>query len=274
MKEFSTLLSVYKYEKAEYIKTCFDSIYKQTLQPTEIVLVEDGCLSAELYQAIDEVSKQFPHFIRVRLDQNSGLGTALAKGLEACHYDIIARMDTDDICMPDRFEKQMNYLTEHPDIDVVGTWITEFVGDPSNKISIRCLPEEPEEIFEFGKSRNPINHPTVMFRKHAVEAVGGYMPFPLFEDYHLWARMLSQHHRFHNIQESLLLFRRSPEMMLRRGGWSYAKNEVIFQKALYQMGYISWLRMIHNIILRYGIRIMPNTVRSWIYSHFLRKFVS
>jgi glycosyltransferase involved in cell wall biosynthesis len=270
MKQFSVLLSVYKHEKPEYLKECFDSIAQQTLQPTEIVLVEDGPLTGELYQAIDREAERFRTLVRIRLQKNSGLGVALAEGLKNCHYDIVARMDTDDICLPQRFEKQVVFLESHPDIDVVGTWITEFVGAPKNKVSIRNLPEEHQDIFEFGKSRNPINHPSVMFRKHAVTEAGSYQPFPLFEDYYLWARMLCQGHKFHNLQEALLLFRRSPEMMMRRGGQSYANNEVAFQKKLHDIGYISRPRMLQNIALRYGIRLLPNAARSWVYSHFLR----
>jgi len=270
MKQFSILISVYKHEKAAYLKECFDSILQQTLPPTEIILVEDGQLTEELYAAIEEECQRFNNIIRVPLEKNCGLGIALNKGLEACHYDIIARMDTDDICLPDRFEKQWNFLNDHPDIDVLSAWITEFVDVPSNKVSIRSLPEQHDEIYEFGKTRNPINHPAVMFRKHAVEAVGSYQPAPLFEDYFLWARMLQANHRFHNIQEPLLLFRRSSAMMKRRGGQQYARHEIDFQKKIRDIGYITTWRMTKNIILRCGIRIMPNSLRTWIYKRYLR----
>lgn len=273
MKEFSLLMSVYKHEKAEHLKMCFDSIYQQTLLPTEIVLVEDGPLPSDLYQEIEKEELRFSSLRRIRLEKNQGLGIALNKGMQACSYDIIARMDTDDICIPERFEVQIDYLQEHPEIDVLGAWITEFDHDPTNTIAVRSLPEQHEDIYKFGMKRNPINHPVVMFRKQSVIDAGGYQPFPLFEDYYLWARMLKQGCRFYNLQRSLLLFRRSPEMVRRRGGLTYAHNEIQFQKKLHEIGYISFTCLIMNIARRYGVRIAPNWVRSLIYKYLLRTSV-
>jgi len=263
-------MSVYQSEHAEHLIACFDSIEKQTLSPTEIVLVEDGPLTPQLYEAIENEAKRFPCLKRVVLEKNQGLGIALSKGLQACSFDIVARMDTDDICTPNRFEAQMSYLQEHDEIDVLGAWITEFDHDPSNVISVRNLPENHDDIYRFGQKRNPINHPVVMFRKHAIQEAGGYLPLPLFEDYYLWARMLKKGYRFHNLPLSLLLFRRSPEMIRRRGGFSYAQNEIHLQKKLYEIGYISRIRMIKNVLIRYGVRIVPNYVRGFIYKNLLR----
>ena len=270
MKEFSLLISVYKGERAECLTTCFDSIYRQSVLPTEIILVEDGPLTPSLYEAIGREEKRFPCLRRVVLSDNQGLGVALNKGMQACSYDIVARMDTDDICMPDRFEVQMNYMTAHQEIDVLGAWITEFDIEPTNTVAIRNLPEKHDEIYNFGKKRNPMNHPVVMFRKQSVLNAGGYQPFPLFEDYYLWARMLKQGYRFHNLPQSLLLFRRSPEMVRRRGGLTYAHNEISFLKKLHEIGYISLWDLFRNVCQRYGVRIAPNWVRSLIYKHLLR----
>lgn len=270
MKQFSLLISVYKQEHSSYLTSCFDSIYRQSLKPTEIILVEDGPLTPELYDAIANEKKRFDNIISIKLAVNGGLGAALNAGMQHCHYDLIARMDTDDICHPQRFEKQVSFMQMHPEIDVLSSWIDEFDTTPDHIVSTRKIPETSEEIRVFGKIRNPINHPAVIFRKQAVTAVGGYQPFPLFEDYFLWARMLHRGAHFYNIQQPLLLFRRSPEMIRRRGGVKYAKSEVKFQLALYKLGYISYFRMIKNILIRYGIRIVPNNIRNWFYHHFLR----
>ncbi len=270
MEEFSLLMSVYKRENPQYLTECFDSIYQQTIQPAEIILVEDGPLTAGLYEAIGRQEKRFPSMKRIALPNNQGLGSALNQGLAACQHDIIARMDTDDICVPERFETQLKYLNEHPDIDVVSAWITEFDHEPSNIVGIRSLPANHEEIFKFGKKRNPVNHPVVMFRKSAVLAAGGYKPCFLFEDYYLWGRMLQQGYHFHNLQQSLLFFRRSPEMIQRRGGFGYALHEILFMLKLENIGYISITRLVINVIQRTGVRILPNTVRSFIYKYLLR----
>ncbi len=263
-------MSVYEREKPDYMRQSFDSIFGQTMLPSEVILVEDGKLSPELYEEIQFLKEKHPEIISVILEKNQGLGNAMRVGLEHCHYDIVARMDTDDICLPERFEKQVKFLQQHPKIDVVGTWIKEFEGSTNNIIGIRNLPEKSHDIYEFAKRRNPMNHPTVMFRKKAVIDAGSYQTFPLFEDYFLWVRMLVKGYKFYNIQEPLLLFRRSPQMIKRRGGWEYAMNEIHLQKLFRDIKFISTYEMIKNIIIRYGIRILPNSFRSWIYSHFLR----
>ena len=270
MKDFSLLLSVYKGEKAAFFIEAFDSIYNQTYKPTEIILVEDGPLTPDLYSAIEKTCNRFNNIIRVPLEKNQGLGVALNIGIKHCQYEYVARMDTDDICLPQRFETQMKYLEEHPDIDVLSAFIEEFDSSPDNVVAIRKLPENHQDIYKFGKIRNPINHPVVIFRKQAVIDAGGYQPFKLFEDYYLWARMLKKGSKFHNMQQSLLRFRRSPEMIRRRGGLNYAKSEISLQKSLFKIGYISAFRMIKNICIRFIVRIFPNKIRDWFYLTFLR----
>jgi glycosyltransferase involved in cell wall biosynthesis len=270
MKHFSLLMSVYINEQANHLTACFDSIYKQTVPPTEIILVEDGPLTSALYEAISKEEERFPQLKRIKLDTNQGLGIALNKGLPKCSYDIIARMDTDDICVPNRFETQLSYLQNHPEIDVIGAWVFEFEESTSKVLGIRSLPEQHKQIYRFGKKRNPMNHPTVMFRKESVLKAGNYLPCPLFEDYYLWGRMLMKGFRFYNIQQPLLYFRRSPEMIKRRGGLSYAKKEISFLKKLHETGYISKWNLIRNISQRYIVRILPDYIRSLIYKYLLR----
>lgn len=270
MKDFSLLISVYLHEKAEYLEACFESIFQQSVLPKEIILVEDGPLTQELYHAIECEEKRFPSLKRIVLEKNQGLGIALNKGLQACSYDIIARMDTDDICLPDRFKLQLEYLIDHPETDVISAWIAEFDYTPNNIVGFRTLPERHEDIYRFGKKRNPINHPVVMFRKKAVTEVGGYLPCPYFEDYYLWCRMLKRGCHFYNIQQPLLLFRRSPEMIQRRGGFEYTHHEISFFKELHHIGFLSKYELCRNIGQRYLIRIIPNSIRSYIYKHILR----
>ena len=149
MINFSLLLSVYKHEKVNHLTTCFDSIYKQTVQPTEIILVEDGPLPMELHKAIEKEEHRFNNIHRVVLEKNQGLGNALNIGMQACSYDIVARMDTDDICFPERFQIQTTFLEEHPEVDVLGAWISEFDDTPDNVIAFRDLPEKHKDIYSF-----------------------------------------------------------------------------------------------------------------------------
>ncbi len=271
MENFSVLLSLYCKETDSFLRESLDSVFNQTIIPNEVILVEDGPLTPELYTTVKAYVDKYPQIKVVPLEKNGGLGAALNEGLKHCTNELVARMDTDDICKPNRFAKQIDYMQQHPDIDVCGCWIDEFIDSTTNVVSTRKLPENHDEIFQFGKSRNPINHPAVMFRKHAVLSVNSYQTFYLFEDYYLWARMLVKGLKFHNIQESLLFFRTSADMFKRRGGFKYACTEASFQWALYKIGYINLLYACKNIGIRFFIRIIPNRLRELIYKKLIRK---
>ncbi len=165
---FSVLISVYYKEKPEYLEDAINSIFNQTLLPKEVILVEDGKLTDELYAVINILKEKYHEIKTVRLKENQGLGSALNEGLKYCSYDIVARMDSDDISMPNRFRLQIDFLENHPDIDIISGWIDEFYGNKENIISTRKIPEEHNDIVKFGKSRNPINHPATMFRKSII----------------------------------------------------------------------------------------------------------
>ena len=268
---FSVLLSLYAKESPTFLASSLDSIFHQTLLPTEIILVKDGPLTAELDAIVSDYAVRYPVLKVVALPQNQGLGRALNEGLKHCSYDIVARMDTDDISKPDRFEKQIAVFRKHPELDLVGAWIDEFEEDIHHVISTRKLPERHEDVMSYATRRNPVNHPVVMFRKSAVLAAGGYQHFPLFEDYFLWVRMLKNGAKFYNIQESLLYFRTTPNMFKRRGGWKYAMDEVRFQNVMRKMKMITWGRFLMNVAIRFPVRIMPNKLREVIYKKSLRK---
>lgn len=267
---FSVLMSVYIKEQPDYLHQSLYSVFNQTLPPNEVVLVEDGPLDYELNAVIDEYTKRHPELKIVKLARNNGLGIALNEGLKHCSNNLVVRMDTDDICTPDRFEKQVKYMSDNPDIDISSAWLEEFEGDISNVKSIKKVPSTHEEISSYIKSRNPLNHPSVIFRKTSVENTGGYQHYPLFEDYYLWARMFASGAKFGNIQECLLHFRTSPEMFKRRGGIKYAKTCVRFQWTLHELGIISTFSAIKASLLRGAVYLMPNAIRKAIYSKLLR----
>lgn len=266
----SVLMSIYKAEKPNYLFMSLNSVISQTLQAEEIVIVEDGPLTEELYAVLDEFEQKYSTIKRIRLDDNHGLGFALKEGLKHCHYELVARMDTDDVCKPFRLEKQAAYMEAHPEVDVLGSWIDEFFDSTNNVVSIRRVPEKNDDLYEFGKKRNPMNHPTVMFRKSSVLKVGSYMTCILLEDYFLWVRMFKNGMIFHNIQESLLFFRLSRDIYKRRGGIKYAITEVKFQYTLYKIGYLTIFETVRNIASRFFVRLLPVSLRRHIYRHLLR----
>ena len=139
--QFSVLISVYKKEKAEYLKQALQSVINQTLKPTEVVIVKDGFLTKELDECIEDFQRQHPKLFKIlTFKKNRGLGLALRDGVKACKYEYIARMDSDDISKPDRFEKQFKYIQKHPETTLLGTWITEFSKDEKKPDTITQLP--------------------------------------------------------------------------------------------------------------------------------------
>lgn len=268
MPQFSVLISIYRKEQAEYLRASLNSVFAQTVSPSEVVLVKDGPLTEELELVLSDFSEKHPELKTVSLPRNVGLGQALNEGLKHCSHELVARMDTDDICKPNRFERQLQAFTERPDIDVCSSWIDEFEDDKERVTGQRRLPEEHEDIVPFAKSRSPVNHAVAMYKKSKVTAAGGYYGFP--EDSHLWVRLLMKGARFHNLQESLLWVRTSADMFQRRGGWQYLNKDLHSQWTFYRIGFLSLPAFLKNVCIRVPVRMMPNILRTWIYKNCLR----
>ena len=265
-------MSVYKKEKAEYLKLALDSVINQTLTPDEIVLVQDGKLTEELYAVIEEYKQKFPAIFKTHaLKQNQGLGKALNYGLEKCSNALIARMDTDDIAEPNRFEVQVQEFIKDKALALCGGQIAEFADNPNEITGYRNVPLTHNEILIFVKKRNPFNHVTVIFKKQAVQNVDGYQHMPYFEDYWLWARMLKAGYKAKNIDQVLVKVRAGQDMIARRGGLNYARCIIRFEKALYNIGIINLAEMIGYITLRCMVSVMPESLRLMIYRWKLRK---
>ena len=271
-RDFSVLMSVYSKEKPEYLERALRSITDdQDLLPSEIVLVEDGPLSNELYSTIAKYLSKYKDILKiVKLDENRGLGNALRIGLTHCTNEIVARMDSDDISLPWRFRVQYNFFIEH-NFDVVGANILEFEGDENNVVGMRKVPELHDDIVAYSKRRNPMNHPAVMFKKGSVLNVGSYEEIKGFEDYYLWVKMIRNGCTFYNIQQPLLKFRTGREMIRRRGSFNYLSTEVSFFKMLREIRYINQSEYFKNVFIRTLFRILPSNFRLFLYRKFLRE---
>lgn len=268
MEKYSVLMSLYKKEHPEYLREALDSMINQTVKPDEIVLVEDGPLTDELYKVVDEY-KDYLHI--VINEKNLGLGLALNEGLKACKNEFVARMDTDDISQQDRCEKQLKRFDENPTLSIVGTQINEFVGSKENVISQRIVPTTSERIYNYAKKRSAFNHPTVMYRKSAVLAVGGYSDLKRNQDVDLFGRMLYAGNKAENINEALLWFRSSDELAARRKSWENTKSYILTIKKFWKMGYSSFSDFLMIVVAQSGMFILPTKLQHWVYKNFLRK---
>ena len=240
MNEYSVLTSVYGGEKPEYLKTAIDSMINQTVAPTQIVIVEDGVLTDGLYAVLDDYSVQYGNLItRVKLPENHGLGYALNEGLKHCSCEIVARMDTDDISLPTRCEKQLNEFIKDDTLCAVSAYIDEFEGSPDNITSTRDVPLTRETMFKYGKRRSPMNHPVVMYKKSAVLAAGGYPDLKRCQDFQLFGKMMFMGMNCKNIGEALLLFRLPETADAKKKRASSAKYAVGVVKEFHKWGYSS-----------------------------------
>ncbi len=266
MTSFSVLMSIYHKETPKHFDRAIKSIWnEQIIRPDEIVLVQDGKLTDDLYKVINKWKSKLGDKLKIiYLEQNVGLGDALNEGIKHCNYELIARMDTDDIALAHRFEKQLK-IFENRDIDICSSWVSEFDKAENEIVAYRKIPESHSSIEKYSKMRNPINHPSVMYKKSVLEKSGGYKKMMWFEDYYLWCRMLLYGANFYNIQEPLVNMRAGYGQLERRGGLKYAIEEFKFLKRLREIGFLSFSQFIKSVVVRFIARILPKKVLKNIY---------
>lgn len=266
-KKYSVLMSLYKKEKPDYLRLAIDSMLNQTVAPDEIIMVEDGPLTDELYAVLNE----YPMLHRIKNEKNLGLGLALNVGLKECKNELVARMDTDDCSKPERCEKQLERFLAKPYLTIVGSHIDEFVNDTSNVISQRIVPTTSEEIYNFAKKRSAFNHPAVMYSKTAVLENKGYADLKRNQDVDLFGRMQFEGYKAENIDESLLWFRSSDELAKRRKSWQNTWSYIATIRRFWKMGYSSFIDYLMVGIAQVGMFLLPTKVQSYVYKKFLRK---
>lgn len=271
MMKFSVLMSVYAKENPKHFEIALNSIFNQTVLPDEVILMVDGPVSDDINIVIDKFTNLHNSLNVQRLEKNVGLGKALDIGLSKCSNELVARMDSDDICALNRFEKQLAFFQNNSEMSIVGSNVAEFIDDTSNIIGFRNLPEHDKDIRTFLKSRNPMNHPTVMFKKSAILNVGGYQDWYLLEDYYLWLRLSLIDCQFFNIQENLVYMRVTEDQYERRGGLKYYKSINKLEKFKLKNKIISLPKYCYNNIIRFIVQVMmTNKLRGWMYRYLLR----
>lgn len=273
MAKFSVITSVYHNDTPDFVRMALDSmLVHQTLKPSEVVLVRDGVVPDKLEALIAEYETMYHDIVHViRLEKNGGLGKAMKLGVEVAQNDIIARMDSDDICSPNRFELQLKYLELHPNVDIIGGQMTEFIDTPDNIIGKRIVPCDNEDIYDFMKNRCALNHVTVMFRKEAVLKVGNYQDWFWNEDYYLWVRMMIAKCKFANVPDVLVNVRSGADQYARRGGRKYYESEKGIKKLQLENKMITKKEYLYFVSQRYILQIlMPNWLRGWFFRKLAR----
>jgi glycosyltransferase involved in cell wall biosynthesis len=270
-QKFSVLITTYKKDSPSCLEKALDSINNQSLKPNQIVFVVDGEIPNESEKIICDFANKFSNiFTQIKLPVNKGLGNALSEGLKHCEHNLVARMDADDESFYERFQTQIDFLEKNPTVSVVGGFLEEFHASPGDYGKINKAPIGFLKIKKYANFRNPFNHPSVMFRKDAIESVGGYKEINLFEDYYLWLRLLKANYILENMAVCLVHFKVGNDLIGRRHGFSYLKKEYQFLKLCKREELISKNAFLINVFTRMPLRLIPKKILFYIYKFFLR----
>ena len=268
---FSVCMSVYRNDNSEDFRLSVESIYYQTVVPDEIVLVVDGPIDKKLDAVIMQLKSSIPILKVFKLSQNMGHGVVRNKAINLAKNELVAIMDSDDIALKDRFEKQLKCFEQDENLSIVGGAITEFIGNPSNIIARRVCPTTDNKIKAYMKSRCGFNQMTVMFKKSDVVRAGNYQHWHYNEDYYLWLRMMLAGCKFANLSDTLVNVRVGKDMYARRGGWRYFKSEAKLQYYMLKNRIINPFRYLYNLVVRFVLQVlMPTQLRGWVFRKFAR----
>jgi glycosyltransferase involved in cell wall biosynthesis len=269
---FSVLLPVYDGDDAVHFRRAIASATaEQVRRPDELVVVRDGPVGDAISEVLATLTAAdgAPDLVSgvpvrvVNLARNLGLALALQAGLSACRYEIVARVDADDVSRPERFAIQVPLI--EGGLDLVGSAIVEFDVEESTAGIVRVPPLTQAAIETYARFLSPFNHPSVVYRRAAVQAAGGYRHLPLMEDYWLFARMLANGARVANVAEPLVLYRVGAGAYRRRGGLRLLRSEVRLQLQLRRDHFTSTAQCARNIVVRGGYRLVPHGLRRRMY---------
>ncbi|HEY5361357.1 MAG TPA: glycosyltransferase [Streptosporangiaceae bacterium] len=268
---FALLLSVYDGDRPDFVRRAFRSaVDDQLVRPDQVVIVRDGPVREELATCLDDLRATSPVPVTfIPLERNGGLGPALDRGLAASWFDVIARMDADDVAMPHRFAVELPLMQ---DADIVGAGLLEFIKDTDDIVGRRVPPTDPDQIRRYARMHDPFNHPTVVYRRSAVLAAGGYGDLPLMEDYALFARMLDHGARAVNVAEPLVFYRVGADAFKRRGGTKLLSSELRLQREFRRQGFTTPAQYVRNVLVRGGYRLIPWWCRRAMYRPIVRRY--
>jgi glycosyltransferase involved in cell wall biosynthesis len=261
----SILVGVYALDDAQHLAQALDSLLAQTVTSDDIVLSVDGPITGQLADTVARYAAEHPSIRPVFLPDNVGQGRAYARTLPECRHEIVFRMDADDICVPDRCERQLRYLDEHPEVALLSATLAEFEGDVGHIVSYRRVPAAHPDILVLARRWNPINQPAAVFRKSAALAVGGYRHMPRFEDYDLWVRMLAAGYRAGNIADPLVYYRLDAANLDRRRSWPATKSAWRFHLWKQRIGFAGPLDTAYALAILTGAFLTPGPVYRWVY---------
>lgn len=272
LPEYSISMSVYSGEKPRFLRRSMESMFSQTYPCKEFILVCDGELGYRLDEIVESFKLRFPDKLKIiKMPKKCGVGACANEALKAASCEYIVKMDSDDVAMLDRCEKQLGFMASHPEIDICGAYIEEFDSDSGDVISVRKTPKGNAQIREYAKRRSPFNNQTIVYKKSAALKVGGYSTVTRCEDYDFVVRMLDSGAKGANIPEPLVKYRVTPENLKRRRNFANTKSFISVRWRIFRSGYSSLDDFLIPCAAQIALFILPDCLTGKLYKKFLRK---
>jgi hypothetical protein len=266
-EKFSVILPVYKRNSYTEFKKSILSIVYQNVLPSEIIIIYDGPVSPRIKNFVEQLKKKLPIFISILINStNVGLGKSLAKAVRLAKFNIVARMDADDVCNKLRFYYQFKIMKKDKP-DVLGSNLLEYY---KKDIKIKFNPLSNLRIRKYLFFRNPFNHPTVMFKKNSVIKAGNYQNVSYYEDYYLWIRMSFFNFKFMNLKKILCTSTINNNFISRRSGFKYYKNYLFFLYKCKKINFYNFASILFLAFIRTVVFLLPKSFLNFLYSNFLR----
>jgi glycosyltransferase involved in cell wall biosynthesis len=270
MTHCSVLICIYKGDKPEYFREAVRSVLNQTVKPNEIIVVVDGMISDAMAKVLGEITVNSKIVKVVRLPKNVGVGAASNEGLKHCKNELVAKMDADDVAVPNRLELQLAEFKKDSKLVLLGGQIAEFSGDVENIVSYRRVPTTAKAIRQFARRRSPFNNQTVMYKKSAVLSVGGYPKLNRAEDYYLFSKLIVEGYKVKNLSSVLVLFRLDDNAIERRRTWKHTKEMIRARNEIKKLGLASRFDVLLASVAQVAIFVTPPFFAKWFYRR-LRK---
>ena len=250
--KISVIMSVFNAQT--YLKEALDSILNQTFSDFEFLLIDD-CSTDKSSEILEAYAKKDDRIGLIKNGSNQGLTKNLNTLINIACGEYIARMDADDISQAERFKKQVEFLDNNPNIDIVGTF-SEDISEDGKILGTRKVPVTNDEIIKLLPTLNPLSHPTVMYRRESIEKLDGYdEKYRTSQDYLLWFEAAGHGMMFYNIPEFLFKYRMNDKYTARKS-FQYRMNEFRIKIRGYKYIHHPWYKY-HMAFLSLILAFIP-----------------
>ena len=269
------LLSVYEKDSPIYLEECLESIHLQDDKPELVLIVIEGIINTSLQNVINKWERIFTniHVLYVPKQINKfefGLPFCLNKGIEFVQTNYICKMDSDDICYSNRIKVQREFIIKNPEVDICSSFIDEFDDNSNNIKRLKKVPITHLEILKYARYRNPMNGPSMIFKKQTAIAIGGFPEVGSNEDYCFIAKFIMNGYTTANIDQSLVKMRAGRNLVSRRMGKRYLNGELEALKFIYKTGLFNRWQFIVHYAGKSIIRRLPFNLNQILYTSILR----